>query len=435
MFRKLLITLGILCVLSGTRAKADDTAYAYCPLGEGYVFLYDSVDGFQVSANLKCGEKLQVLDASDKTRTKVRTANGREGWVPKSSLNVPVTTKPAQAAAPTTAVPQQAPAPTPAQAMPQLKAQPLPPQPKVQPQAPAEPQTAAAPGAQPESQPQTATQPQVQAQRPTPSEPVTPLQSDKQPSSAPQASSQQTGAQAMPAVEPQPETPVQAETQLEAAAQPQPEPQPQPEAQPEPEAQPQPEGQPLRKAPKVKPQPEPAATAFTPFSTLGYEQYVPRLEVYGGYSFMNAGTSGLAARQNLSGLEVSVDAHINRWLAGEIDGTAYYKNLTIISLGTFPLRDYVAMGGPRVNIRKAFFHALVGIDHVTGSSTFYAIGSKITDNALAGGAGGGVQWNVTRKLALRTSADYVMSRFEGLTQSNVRVTLGIVFQAGNVRAE
>jgi hypothetical protein len=43
-----------------------------------------------------------------------------------------------------------------------------------------------------------------------------------------------------------------------------------------------------------------------------------------------------------------------------------------------------------------------------------------------------VQWNVTRQLALRTSADYVMTRFEGLTQNNIRFTLGIVFQAGSV---
>lgn len=422
MFRKLLITLGILCVLSGARAKADDTAYAYCPMGEGYVFLYDSVDGFQVSANLKCDEKLQVLDASDKTRTKIRTANGREGWVPKSSLNVPVTARQPQAAVAPNPVPQPAPAPAPVQAMPQLKAQP-------QPQAPAEPQTASA------TQPQQAAQPQIQAQLPTPSEPVTPLQPEKQLPPEPQPTTQ-----AMPPVEPQPKTPAQVEARLESDAQPQPETQPQPEAQPqpqpEPEAQPQPEAQPLRKVqPKAQSQPEPAATAFTPFSTLGYEQYVPRLEVYGGYSFMNAGTSGLASRQNLSGLEASVDVHLNRWLAAEMDGAGYYKNLTIVSLGTFPLRDYVAMGGPRVNIRKAFFHGLVGIDHVTGSTTFYAVSTKITDNALAGGAGGGVQWNVTRRLALRTSADYVMSRFEGLMQSNVRVTLGIVFQAGNVRAE
>jgi hypothetical protein len=48
--------------------------------------------------------------------------------------------------------------------------------------------------------------------------------------------------------------------------------------------------------------------------------------------------------------------------------------------------------------------------------------------------GGGVQWNVTRQFALRTSGDYVMSRFEGLTQNNFRVSLGLVFEAGSVNS-
>jgi outer membrane immunogenic protein len=86
MRRSLPITLVILSFLFSTRAKADDIAYAYCPLGEGYVFLYDTAEGFQVLANLKCGEKLTVVDTSDKGRTKVRTASGKEGYVFKYTI-------------------------------------------------------------------------------------------------------------------------------------------------------------------------------------------------------------------------------------------------------------------------------------------------------------------------------------------------------------
>src|SRR5438874_5201523 len=85
MCRKVFITLGVLCFLSAAKAKADDFAYAYCPLGEGYVFLYDSPAGFQVQMNLKCGARLTVLDARDKDRLWVRTAEGKEGYVLKSS--------------------------------------------------------------------------------------------------------------------------------------------------------------------------------------------------------------------------------------------------------------------------------------------------------------------------------------------------------------
>ena len=181
--------------------------------------------------------------------------------------------------------------------------------------------------------------------------------------------------------------------------------------------------------------PPPAAVAFTPFSTLGYEQNVPRLEAFGGFSFLNAGTNGLAARQNVAGFEGSVAVHVNKWLAGEGDIGGYYKTIQITNVGTYGFHDYTVMGGPRFNIRKAFFHALVGIDHLAGSANFYQAGASSSDNALAGAVGGGVQWNVSRQFALRTSADYLLSRFEGLTESNFRVTLGIVFQAGSVNGE
>jgi opacity protein-like surface antigen len=429
MFRKLLITLGILCLLSGVEAKADDTAYAYCPLGEGYVFLYDSVDGFQVMANLKCNEKVQVVDASDRTRTKVRTANGREGWVPKTSLNVPVAPKPSQAAVPESPVTQ----PPQAPAAPQPPVQPQR-QPARQPQAKYETQQVNPAPPQPQDQPQSpVTQPQIPAPPVTVSQPQSATQAQNQPESETQPQAQE-----MPQSASQTQAQPQADVKLEAAVQPeampQPESQPQPEAQPAPESQPQPDAQPPLKAQTQLQQPPAAATAFTPFSSLGYE-YVPRLEAYAGYSFLNAGTSGLAARQNVNGVEASFDVHINRWIAGELDGGAYIKTLDIINVGTFAYHNFMGMAGPRVNIRKAFFHALVGIDHLAGSANFYAVGNTLTDNALAVAGGGGVQWNVTRQLALRTSADYVLTRFEGLTQNNIRFTLGIVFQAGSVRAE
>jgi opacity protein-like surface antigen len=159
---------------------------------------------------------------------------------------------------------------------------------------------------------------------------------------------------------------------------------------------------------------------------------VPRLEAFGGVSYLNAGTSGLASRQNVVGFEGSVALHVNRFLAGEANFGGYYKTLTIVNVGSFAFHDYMAMAGPRFNLRKAFFHALVGMDHLAGSANFYATSGTSSDNSLAGTGGGGVQWNISRHLALRTSADYILSRFTGHTQNNIRVTLGIVFEAGSV---
>ena len=95
MCSKLFILIAMLMLLCSAGAKADDFVYAYCPLGEGYVFLYGSVAGFQVLANLKCGEKLTVVDTSDKDRARVRTASGKEGFVFKYTIStVPFGTQP-----------------------------------------------------------------------------------------------------------------------------------------------------------------------------------------------------------------------------------------------------------------------------------------------------------------------------------------------------
>ena len=404
MCRKVLITLGVLCFLSAAKAKADDFAYAYCPLGEGYVFLYDSPAGFQVQMNLKCGARLTVLDARDKDRLWVRTVEGKEGYVLKSSATAVTRGTPQQPAAPPKPVTQQ----------PQPQAQPQPrPQPPAQAQVPSQPQVPAA------RQPELQTQAQPQGQ-----------------------SLPQPQAQAQPAPQPEPPAQPQPELELQPPA-PQPQAQPEPQAKPrqiEPEVQleakveapPAPKTQPRAEAQPVQSQPEPAATAFTPFSPLGYGQNIPRLEAFVGYSFLNAGTSGLATRQSVSGLEGSVAIHVNRWLAGEANIGAYYKTLQIINIGTFGYHDFLMVGGPRVNFHKMFVHALVGMDHLAGSTNFYSVNGTATDNALAAAVGGGVQWSVTRQFAVRASGDYVMSRFEGVMQNNVRVTMGLVFQLGSV---
>jgi len=405
MRRKLFIGLGILFVLSTATAKADDIAYAYCPLGEGYVFLYDSPTSFQVLANLKCGQKLTVVDARDRDRTRVRTADGKEGYVVKSTITAP---QRQPATAPNASTPQAQPSQPQAQAQPQPQVQP---QPQSQPQPPAQPQPEKK--SEPEAQPQPAAQP-AQPQPKLPSPPQ--LEVHDQPEPTPQTETHRE-AESQPPVTTEPPAQPQAEPHVEAELRPEPEPQPQP----------QPESQPTAQS-----QPQPAATAFTPFSTLGYGQNVPRMEFFGGFSYLNAGTNALTARQNVVGFEGAVSVNLNRWIGAELNLSGYYKTIDILGVATVPYHDYSAMAGPRINMHKAFFHALVGIDHLAGSANFYNVTAYSKDNVIAGAAGGGVQWNVARQLALRTSADYVMSRFGGIMQNNFRVTLGFVFQAGSV---
>ncbi len=87
MRHKLFLVGIILFFVSGTKLAAGDTRYILCPAGEGYVYLYQTADNFQAWTNLKCGQKVEIVDAQNSPSVRVRTANGKEGYVQQSELS------------------------------------------------------------------------------------------------------------------------------------------------------------------------------------------------------------------------------------------------------------------------------------------------------------------------------------------------------------
>lgn len=176
-------------------------------------------------------------------------------------------------------------------------------------------------------------------------------------------------------------------------------------------------------------------------------QETPKVEVFGGYSYLNADTNNLASpsRQSANGWEASVSGNFNKWFAVEGSVSGYYKTYSVdvsalgLGLNTIDLNvhDYSFVGGPRLNFRPVFFHALVGADHLTGS----VLGFSRSQNSFAGAFGGGVEWKVAPHWAVRGSADYVLTRHNilnlipgvsepDMTQNNFRASVGIVFMFG-----
>ena len=76
----------ILLFLSNAKLAAAGTDYIRCPSGEGYVYLYETADNFQVLANLRCGQRVEIVDSQNNARARVRTADGQEGYISLSSL-------------------------------------------------------------------------------------------------------------------------------------------------------------------------------------------------------------------------------------------------------------------------------------------------------------------------------------------------------------
>jgi hypothetical protein len=174
-----------------------------------------------------------------------------------------------------------------------------------------------------------------------------------------------------------------------------------------------------------------------------FAQDDPRVQVFGGYSYLNIDVNDLGPRQSANGWEASVSGNVNRWFAVEGSVAGYYKtynvDLNLISpgLGSFDVNvhDYSYLAGPRVNFRPVFVHALVGGDHLSAS----ALGFSASQDGFAAAFGGGVEWKVAPQWAIRGSGDYVLTRhniFGGpaFTQNNFRASVGVVYLFG-VRGE
>ena len=170
---------------------------------------------------------------------------------------------------------------------------------------------------------------------------------------------------------------------------------------------------------------------------LGQES---RADLFGGYSYVNIDTNGLSPRQSANGWEASISGNFNKWFAVEGDVSAYYKTFSATLNGataSAKITDYSFAGGPRINFKPIFVHALFGADHLTGPGA--EANTSASQDGMAGLAGGGVQFKVSGPWSVRASADYVFTRhniFGGpsVTQNNYRAGVGIVYSFGGRHA-
>lgn len=152
-------------------------------------------------------------------------------------------------------------------------------------------------------------------------------------------------------------------------------------------------------------------------------QQTPRIEVFGGYShfFADVGNSS----SNLNGFHVSAAENLNSWFGGVLDFSTHYGTRAGINVNTQSI-----MYGPRFAYRRSNMvtpsaHALFGAVH--GSEGLYGISMPDTHFGMA--LGGAVDVRVNDRIAFRVlQADYLMTRFLGLRQDNIRVSTGLVFR-------
>lgn len=155
-------------------------------------------------------------------------------------------------------------------------------------------------------------------------------------------------------------------------------------------------------------------------------QEVPRFEISGGFSFLDANLHGSGQSFHLSGGGGSATENVNRWFGGRLQIDAFGGTVsgTKVTAQTFTY-------GPVVTYRKfervtPFADVQLGAIHA--SAGYLGISASAFRFALR--AGGGADINLNPKTAIRLQADYLMSRFLNLRQDNLQIATGLVFRFG-----
>ncbi len=160
-------------------------------------------------------------------------------------------------------------------------------------------------------------------------------------------------------------------------------------------------------------------------SVLG--QYRPGLEVFGGYSNLNAAASGW---------QVSAALDLTRWFGIMADGSGYYaseQRRLPAGLGTTTVSGdaHAWLFGPQVSWRTKRTtlsgHFLGGTVRVGAGLPGLNLSRSESETTWA--AGGNFDVNLSKFIAVRLiQADYIPTDFENEKQHTGRVAAGIVFR-------
>src|SRR5271154_519090 len=70
---------------SALPVSASDIGAVKCAVNQDRVWVYESLNSFDVETKLKCGDAVEILDRV-KGYVKIRTASGVEGYVPDATF-------------------------------------------------------------------------------------------------------------------------------------------------------------------------------------------------------------------------------------------------------------------------------------------------------------------------------------------------------------
>ena len=180
------------------------------------------------------------------------------------------------------------------------------------------------------------------------------------------------------------------------------------------------------------------APAVAPAQVRQSGDTVPPFELYGGYSYIfhpYDSTSQTPITGGMNGWDSSLRVPLPvmpSWLGLKGDVSRSYRTDDKLDLNP---HSYFFLLGPQISAHigqsTAWVHALAGSAHLNNA----ALPSLTSNSTFALALGGGVDFAVANRLALRVSLDYFNTHFHSsdsavqqIANSNGRVTVGPVFR-------
>ena len=154
------------------------------------------------------------------------------------------------------------------------------------------------------------------------------------------------------------------------------------------------------------------------FAMQGFAQD-SKVDIFGGYSYVRSDPGFSLPAGNASGWEGALTYNWNNWLALKADFDGHY--CCDQTMHNFLFGPQINLGHGKV---KPYLHGLVGGSHGTSTGGF-------SDTVLGFALGGGIDVKWTDRISVRVvQADYLGTRYADATQSNFRLSSGLVFHFG-----
>jgi len=162
-----------------------------------------------------------------------------------------------------------------------------------------------------------------------------------------------------------------------------------------------------------------AFVVCTPFPSAAQES--ARAEAFGGYAFARDDD------RNMHGWNGAVTFYVRKWLGVSADVSGDY-----VTLGATDRARFAVLGGPRVAPWRGrftpFAYALAGAFHTRSRLEFLSVSVREGETDPGAALGGGVDIRLSGRWAAEAKVDAALIRSRGRTESNPRLSAGVVLR-------